>query len=979
MCNLLAGSLQTVHTLLDQFSQSTGGYYIYYDFDQNLVHFSRNIEAADDLFSVHKLICTLTEWRQGVNPHDVARLERTMDDLLSRKIQHYSINYRVLNREGRSSWVNSCGTAYCTESGRLAYILGQLTIGSPIQPSGSYSNLELKKESRKLLSTLAPGYLLLIGVDNLKTINMRDGRSFGDAVLADVAQVIRDEVRHQVPVYRINGDWFALNLPGFSAEQVSTLFDRVQDRVCGQCTISAGCVSYTDYHIADEHLPLQYAETALDRSKARGKGVLTFFTPEIYEKKLRQLELREALEASIQAGFEGFEVYFQPQFRAEKYTLYGAEALLRYRSAQLGVVSPSEMIPVLEQSGLICSTGLWVLRQALRACRRWRARIPQFHISVNMSYRQLEQASIEEDVLDLVRNSGVPGSALTIEVTESMELADYPHLNRLFRRWRKQGIEISVDDFGTGYSSLSRLKEMAIDEIKIDRCFVSGIQNSAYNYRLLNNILELAESNQVRACCEGVETLEELQVLQGLHCNLLQGYLFSHPCTAAEFERRFINEGAHSLPLPPAPPAAPAPGGAEPSDGEITQAILNAENDLFYLCDLETYQLYYLNAAGQRLFGVQDYKGKPCYKVLRGRDSPCPFCNNQLYQNTFSLWEQENPYCQRHFLLKDKILTYRGRKARLEVGLDITKQEYVSQAARERLNFAEKIVEGMNALSVCADYAEAVNRVLALMGDFYQADRAYLFEPSATRPNCWTNTYEWCAVNVSPQKQKLQQVGPHQLGRWLTLFDQDQSVILFGLDSLRAVSPQEWADLTDQDIQRLIAVPLRANGKTVGFLGVDNPRYCIHDDSQIRVLAGFLLTRMNQERNERRYRMLMQESNQDLLRSLKVGYWTLEMHKKDGRREMIVDPTMQELLAMPEFFSPCESYHFWASRVKNTAQPAVEQALGQMIETGQLVQIEFPWEHDRQGEIQLRLSGMMMEETPSLTRLNGYCRLLSGR
>ena len=128
---------------------------------------------------------------------------------------------------------------------------------------------------------------------------MRDGRSFGDAVLADVAQVIRDEVRHQVPVYRINGDWFALNLPGFSAEQVSTLFDRVQDRVCGQCTISAGCVSYTDYHIADEHLPLQYAETALDRSKARGKGVLTFFTPEIYEKKLRQLELREALEASI--------------------------------------------------------------------------------------------------------------------------------------------------------------------------------------------------------------------------------------------------------------------------------------------------------------------------------------------------------------------------------------------------------------------------------------------------------------------------------------------------------------------------------------------------------------------------------------------------------------------------------------------------------------------------------------------------------
>lgn len=189
----------------------------------------------------------------------------------------------------------------------------------------------------------------------------------------------------------------------------------------------------------------------------------------------------------------------------------------------------NEVIPVLEQSGLICPVGLWVLREALRLCRRWRETFPEFHISVNMSYRQLEQASIAEDVLDLVNSSGVPGSALTIEITESMELVDYPQLNQLFCRWRRYGIQISVDDFGTGYSSLGRLKDMEIDEIKIDRCFVTNVQNSAYNYRLLNNTLDLADTSSVRTCCEGVDTVEELHVLRELRCSLVQGYLFAKP------------------------------------------------------------------------------------------------------------------------------------------------------------------------------------------------------------------------------------------------------------------------------------------------------------------------------------------------------------------------------------------------------------------------------------------------------------------
>lgn len=967
--------------ILNQLSESTKGYYFYYSFENHHFYLSKNFETADDFFTISKTVCTLAEWNQAVNPHDMDRLVQTMEDLVSRKIQHFSINYRVLNSKGNSSWVNSCGSLHYGENGQVSYVLGEMTFSAPVHPSSSYTSHALIREAKHLLELLKPGFLLLIGVDNLKTINMKRGRRFGDAVLSDVEQILQDESNQRYTVYHISGDWFALNMPGAEARDAASFFERVQERVSGQCTISGGCVSYTDFHVADEHILLQYAESALDRSKSCGKNRLTFFTPEIYQKKLQELELWEDLQASVSSGFAGFEVYFQPQFRAEKFTLYGAEALLRYHSPRRGSVPPSEIVPILERSGLICPVGLWVLREALRQCRQWRAVFPQFHISVNMSYHQLEQASIEEDLLDLVSSSGVPGDALTIEVTESMQLSDYPHLNQLFRRWRKYGIEISADDFGTGYSSLSRLKEMAVDEIKIDRCFVTGIQNSAYNYRLLNNILELAGSNQVRTCCEGVETIEELKVLNGLHCSLMQGYLFSPPCPAGEFERWFIAAGPDALPsslhlssLQDTSPELPAPV----LENTVAQTILDAENDFFYLCDLETYQLYYMNPAGQKLFGIHDYQGKTCYKVLHGRDTPCPFCNNsQLYQNSFSIWEQENPYCQRHFLLKDRIVTYRGRKARLEVGTDITKREYVSQAAQERLDFAEKIVDYMNTLADYPDYNEAVNRVLASVGDFYQADRAYLFEPSATQPGCWTNTFEWCAVNVSPQKDHLQAISQEQLSRWMDLFSQDQSVILFSLDPLRTAHPSEWETLHAQGIQRLIAVPLRSSHKTVGFIGVDNPRYCIHDDSQVRVLAGFLLARMAQDQNRRRCRILIQESNQDLLHSLHVGFWTLNIHKNSGAREMVMDSTMQEILGLPDFFSPEEIYHFWHSRVPAEAQPAVDASIRQMVETGKLVQLECPWHHDKDGPIALHLSGLLIDETSSLIRLNGYCRRMN--
>ncbi len=525
---------------LDIFSESTGEYYLFYDFSTDRVRFSENIGMADDLFSVNRTGCTLEEWRKGVDARDIHRLEKVKEDLIRRKAHSYNLNYRVKNSEGQNHWINSRGRAYYGEDGSPLYVLGRLSAGDRPGQTGEWGSGELKKEIKKFMEGRKDGCLLVFGVDHLKAINLRNGRSFGDALLNDVSRVIKDELGRR-RIFRINGDCFAANTEMLSGEEAEMIFRKIRRRLEGQCTVSGGCVPYGVYPAADEGTFLQYGEMALDYSKTHGKNRLTFFTAEMYEEKLKALELKEDLFRSIESGFQGFEVYYQAQVRPGTYEIYGAEALLRYTSPRRGPVPPTEFIPVLEQNGMICRVGMWVLEEALSACREWREKIPDFHISVNVSYVQLEQDSVEGDVLDRVRRSGVPGSALTLEITESMQLTNYLYLNSLFLGWRQKGIRIAVDDFGTGYSSLSCLKEMAIDELKIDRCFVREIQNSAYNYRLLNNIIELASVCPFRVCCEGVETPEELAVLEDLRPALFQGYLFAEPCSKEHFEKFYVD------------------------------------------------------------------------------------------------------------------------------------------------------------------------------------------------------------------------------------------------------------------------------------------------------------------------------------------------------------------------------------------------------------------------------------------------------
>lgn len=242
----------------------------------------------------------------------------------------------------------------------------------------------------------------------------------------------------------------------------------------------------------------------------------------------------------------------------------------------------------------------------------------------------------------------MPGDALTLEVTESIQLQDYSYYNKIFRKWNCHGIKVAIDDFGTGYSSLSYLKSLEIDETKIDRCFVSNIQYNAYNYRLLRNIVELARSARIQVCCEGVETEEELLTLLELRPDILQGFLFAKPYSMEELERIYILQNTRE-------------------HGEKAQKKEKKD----FLQHLQKEELGNVVECFDDV--VYDYRGCKCYQVLQGRDKPCEFCTNtKLDEQKFHIWERENTYLGRYFIIKDKLIPWQGKLARLELAINIS-------------------------------------------------------------------------------------------------------------------------------------------------------------------------------------------------------------------------------------------------------------------------------------------------------------------
>lgn len=284
------------------------------------------------------------------------------------------------------------------------------------------------------------------------------------------------------------------------------------------------------------------------------------------------------------------------------------------------------------------------------------------------------------------------------------------------------------------------------------------------------------------------------------------------------------------------------------------EKLVDDLDDIIYVSDPITYDLYYVNKMGKECVGIQgdNYEGLKCYKVLQGLDQPCEFCTNKLLKREeFYVWEHTNTHLNRHFIVKDKLIDWNDKPARMEYAIDITYKENISKQLAMKLDIEHAVVDCISSLFSSADLEEAINLVLQTIGTFYDADRAYIFENEYTTQTC-SNTYEWCNQGTQPQMDNLTNLPLSLLPHWMESFENDKALIVHDLNEKKEEWKEEYSLLHTQNIVSLYVVPMIIDKELSGFIGIDNPKKHEDDISLLDSLTYFIMSEIKKRRLQTR-------------------------------------------------------------------------------------------------------------------------------
>ena len=389
--------------------------------------------------------------------------------------------------------------------------------------------------------------LLLIDLDNFKDINDSLGHTAGDELLQQVAFRLQQQTNASQTAARLGGDEFVLlisNVASNKQEAVITVGEKAENlrrELSRPYSIESASLLVTpsigiaifDSSEHDVSEFLKQADIAMYESKAQGRNKVSFFDPELQAAINKRNDMLRELSQVINQ--QELRLYYQPIYDQSR-RMIGTEALLRWHSKSLGVVSPAEFIPMAEQSNLILSIGNWVLNTACQQLQQWAfdEQTARWSIAVNVSAKQLQQTDFCQQVISAIRRHHANPRRLKLEITESMLQIDVDKTIAVMKQLRDLGIGFSLDDFGTGYSSLSYLTKLPIDTVKIDRSFVDNMHNSSEDTAVVKSILSLATSLQLNVVAEGVETPAQFDFLVSAGCQQFQGYLLGKPVPAEQ-------------------------------------------------------------------------------------------------------------------------------------------------------------------------------------------------------------------------------------------------------------------------------------------------------------------------------------------------------------------------------------------------------------------------------------------------------------
>ena len=417
-----------------------------------------------------------------------------------------------------------------------------------------------------------PFAVMFIDLDRFKTINDSLGHHYGDKLLQGVAARLTAGLRAEDKVARLGGDEFVVlladvHVPRAAGPVAQKLLDALALPIDieGQQQSMSGSIGISVYPGDGTTLRelMSNADSAMYHAKKVGRGNYQFFAPEMNAAAGARLQLEQALRLALER--KEFELHYQPKVDVASGMVVAMEALVRWRSPTRGLVPPNDFIGVAEEIGLIIPLGAWVLRAACEQNQAWQeAGLARLRVAVNLSAYQFRQKDLPEFVAGVLAETGMDGSCLELEVTESVVMHNPEEAVRILEQLSAQGIHISVDDFGTGYSSLSYLKQFRLDTLKIDRSFVRDINSDADDAAIVRSVIALAHSLRLQVIAEGVETAEQLEYLRTLGCDQYQGYLRSKPVPAAEFEAMLRAPRGLMAPMPPLTAPASYVAGATP-------------------------------------------------------------------------------------------------------------------------------------------------------------------------------------------------------------------------------------------------------------------------------------------------------------------------------------------------------------------------------------------------------------------------------
>ncbi len=506
--------------------------------------------------------------RKLIHPDDFPQALNDTNAYLEGRTPTYYSEFRLLCKDGTWRWTLSRGM-----------IVSFSSYGKPLRMIGTHIDITERKQSEAQVFRLAhydvitelPNRILFhdrieqdikkasrsgqkvtlmyLDLDRFKEVNDTLGHHFGDLLLKQVSQRLLNCIRATDTVARLGGDEFTIIHNNLNdANRIEKVAQNILNTLAEPfqlgnenvyITTSIGITVYPD-DATDVDVLLKNADQAMYTAKEQGRNRYYYFTPSM--QKVAQDRMRTSNDLRLALTNAQFVVYYQPIIELANGLIHKAEALIRWNHPTRGLVGPNEFIAIAEETGLITEIGNFVFSQAANQVQKWRKFHPKFQISVNKSPIQFKNEKyLHQSWVDQLIALNLSGDAIVIEITEGLLLDATSPITKQLASFRETGLQVAIDDFGTGYSSLSYLKKFEIDYVKIDQSFIRNIKKGSDDMVLCEAIIVMAHKLGIKVIAEGVETVEQRDLLSLAGCDYAQGYLFSRPIRAQDFERTLLN------------------------------------------------------------------------------------------------------------------------------------------------------------------------------------------------------------------------------------------------------------------------------------------------------------------------------------------------------------------------------------------------------------------------------------------------------